>query len=217
MTPYYEEAGITIYHGDCREILPTLPKVDLVLTDPPYGILNLLDGSSLATRKSPRASGSGKLKDRILNTSSITWDVPPDEDLISAIRAAGENQIIWGGNYFNLPPARGILVWDKEQPWENFSQVEIAWTSLDRPAALFKFNKSGESKQHPTQKPLPLMKWCLRLEGGSGSVLDPFMGSGSTLVAAKDDNRHAIGIEMEERYCEIAANRLRQGVLWGAE
>jgi DNA modification methylase len=213
MKPYYDDGkGIVIYHGDWREIETSLFKQDLLLTDPPYGILNLGDGSSCAIRKSKRAVGSGKLKNRILNTSAITWDIPPTVQELDRLRACASTQIIWGGNYFPLPPCRGILVWDKQQPWENFSQVEIAWTSMNRPAALFSF-KNGDSKQHPTQKPLELMTWCLSFVPEAQTVFDPFMGSGTTLRAAKDLGRKAIGIEIEERYCEIAARRLSQEVL----
>lgn len=217
MKPYYEEAGITIYHGDCREILPTLPKVDLVLTDPPYGILNLENGSSGAIRKSRRAVGSGKLKDRILNTEKFDWDIAPDEEVFAMLVDRSREQVIWGGNYFPLPPTRGVLVWDKEQPWENFSQVELAWTSYNKPAALIRLRNFAPGKLHPTEKPLSLMKWCLSRCEDVTSVLDPFMGSGTTLVACKQAGISCIGIEREERYCEIAADRLRQGVLWGAE
>lgn len=216
MKPYYDDGkGIVIYHGDCREILTQLPKVDLVLTDPPYGILNLDgSGSSPCVRKSPRQVGSGKLKNRILNQSNVMWDIAPDVTMFDALRAASTYQIIWGGNYFPLPPTRAILVWDKEQPWENFSQVEIAWTNLHRPAALFRQStcRGVPDKLHPTQKPLSLILWCLQMIE-NGSVLDPYMGSGTTLRASKDLGRRATGIEIQERYCEIAAKRLAQEVL----
>lgn len=215
MKHYYQDDYCTIYHGDCREILPSLPRVDLVLTDPPYGILNLDgSGSSPCVRKSPRQIGSGKLKNRILNQSNVMWDIAPDVTMFDALRAVSTYQIIWGGNYFPLPPTRAILVWDKEQPWENFSQVEIAWTNLDRPAALFREStcRGVPDKLHPTQKPLSLMLWCLQMTE-NGLVLDPYIGSGTTLRAAKDLGRKAIGIEIEERYCEIAAKRLAQEVL----
>ena len=200
MKPYYQHAGITIYHGDCRELLMQLGRVDVVLTDPPYGILNFA------------GVGSGKLKDRLLNRSDVQWDIAPTEADFDLMRDRSDVQIFWGGNYFLLPPARGILVWDKQQPWESFSQVEIAWTNLDRPAAIFR--ESGTlgtpNKVHPTQKPISLMKWCVSMT--EGEVLDPYMGSGTTLLAAKDSGRSAIGIEIEEKYCEIAAKRLSHEV-----
>jgi site-specific DNA-methyltransferase (adenine-specific) len=213
--PYYEHAGITIYHGDCRDVWNQIDSVDVLLTDPPYGILNLAgEGSTPCVRKSPRQMGSGKLKDRILNRSDVRWDIAPTLGDFTLLRSMSVTQIIWGGNYFPLPPARGILVWDKQQPWENFSQVEIAWTNLERPAAIFREScvTGNPDKTHPTQKPLSLMKWCIGLTDG-GLVLDPYLGSGTTLLAAKDMNCRAIGIEIEEKYCEIAAKRLSQEVL----
>ena len=220
IAPYYEDAasGITIYHGDCRDVLPTLAPVDLLLTDPPYGILNLQgNGSTPCVRKSRRQQGSGTLKNRLLNRSNVEWDIAPTAIELDAAFAKSNKRIVWGGNYFPLPPTRAVLVWDKCQPWPNFSQVEVAWTDLERPAALFKHDKSDiDGKIHPTQKPEPLMRWCIGLAGESvKTILDPYMGSGTTLLAAKMEGRRAIGIEIEERYCEIAANRLRQGVLFG--
>ena len=216
-TPYYEEDGITIYNADCRQVLPFLRRFDLLLTDPPYGILNLESGETKAVRKSPRASGSGKLKNRMINTAEFAWDsYAPSVGVLEAMRDIADTQIIWGGNYFDLPPCRGVLVWDKCQPWENFSQVELAWTNLERPAAIFKHDKSNiDGKVHPTQKPSALMKWCIGLAGDAvETILDPFIGSGTTLVAAKLEGRKAVGIEISERYCEAAANRLAQRVLF---
>ena len=218
MTPYYEQDGITIYHGDCREILPALAPVDLLLTDPPYGILNLQgQGSAPCIRKSPRQQGSGTLKNRLLNRSNVEWDIAPTTQELASIFEKSTTQIVWGGNYFFLPPTRAVLVWDKCQPWENFSQVELAWTNLSRPAAIFRHDKSNiDEKAHPTQKPLPLMKWCLGFVPNATTIIDPFMGSGTTLLAAKEFGIKAAGIEIEEKYCEMAARRLSQGVLFGA-
>lgn len=213
--PYYQDDAVTIYHGDCVQILPDLGRFDLLLTDPPYGILNLAGaGPASAVRKSPRQQGSGTLKNRLLNTSDVTWDIAPTPELLAGIFAKTTNQIVWGGNYFPLPPCRGLLVWDKEQPWENFSQVEVAWTSLSRPAAIFRKNgiHGTPDKQHPTQKPISLMLWCLSLAEGD-TILDPFAGSGTTGRAAKDLGRKAVLIEREEKYCEIAAKRMAQEVL----
>lgn len=217
MKPYYEESGITIYHSDwqsCEALGES--RFDLLLTDPPYGILNLKgEGSTPCIRKYPRQVGSGTLKNRILNQSNIEWDIAPTGDELTQMRSWSTSQIIWGGNYFPLPPTRGILVWDKEQPWENFSQVELAWTNLKRPAGIFRASctTSVPNKEHPTQKPISLMKWCISLVPSAKSAVDPFCGSGTTLLACKDMGLTAIGTELEERYCEIAANRLRQSVL----
>ncbi|TQE94106.1 MAG: site-specific DNA-methyltransferase, partial [Spiribacter salinus] len=209
----------TLYLGDCLEILPTLPKVDAVVTDPPYGIMNIADAkcSSQVVRKSARQTGSGKLKNRLLNTSNVEWDTAPDRGFLSTLIALSDTQIIWGGNYFELPPARGILVWDKEQPWENFSQVEIAWTNLNRPAAIFRESatRGTPNKQHPTQKPLSLMTWCVSKTADQATVLDPYMGSGTTGVACANLGRKFIGIEIEERYFDIACERIASAYAQG--
>lgn len=126
----------------------------------------------------------------------------------------GKMRLCGGGNYFNLPGHQRFLIWDKVQP-EDFSSAmcEYAWTSLIGPAKLFRRRVVGYCKEHPTQKPLELMHWCLNFVPNAQTILDPFMGSGTTLRAAKDLGRKAIGIEIEEKYCEIAVKRLAQGVL----
>ena len=197
MTPYYEHAGITIYHGDCREVLLLLRPCDLLLTDPPYGIY--------------ACGGKWGHKD------SLQWDKAPVTN-IDAVRAFGMNQIIWGGNYYNLPPSRGWLVWWKRDSVQSAADVELAWTSYDMNARLIDHTiaatrESGERVDHPTQKPERVMRWSLGFAREAQTVIDPFMGSGTTLVAAKLAGKQAIGIEIEERYCEIAAKRLAQEVL----
>lgn len=206
MKPYYEEAGIQIFHGDCREILPCLPKADLVLTDPPYGIDK--DGQKPSTgahggRKAYEFGG---------------WDAErPPKEAFDLLRVASRNQIIWGGNYFAdlLPATAGWLVWDKGQRI-NQSDGELAWTSFDRALRIAMFNRVElmlDGAYYPTQKPIALMKWCISLVPDARAVLDPFCGSGSTLRAAKDMGLNAVGIDRREQACEIAANRLRQQVL----
>jgi DNA modification methylase len=210
MTPYYQDNHCVIYHGDCREILPQLPKVDLVLTDPPYGIGegNRKKILSRANKAAARDYGAGD------------WDktTPPDW-LLGLIREVGNWQIIWGGNYFPLPPSKCWLVWDKQNTGD-FADCELAWTNLDKAVRKIThlwngmIRKGGEERYHPTQKPLEVMAWCLsQAPDGTKTILDPFMGSGTTLRAAKDLGRKAIGIEIEEKYCEIAAKRLAQEVL----
>ena len=135
---------------------------------------------------------------------------------------AGEDFIIWGGNYFDLPPSQGFFVWDKVQP-ENFSlsMCEYAWTSLKRPAKIFRYRVIGYKKHHPTQKPVPLIKWCLGHIPKAKTILDPFMGSGTTGVACMDLGRKFIGIEINEKYFDIACKRIetasRQGKLFSQE
>jgi DNA modification methylase len=209
MTPYYEHGGITIYHGDCRDVLEEweglrTQSFDLLLTDPPYGI---------GINKSHRLSVSRGF-------GLETWDdTPADAVIIGRIRAICRQAIIWGGNYFDLPPTRCFLIWDKENADRDFADCELAWTNLDAVARRICYrpmNMDG-GKLHPTQKPEAVMRWCLRQSVTARSVLDPFMGSGTTLVAAKRLGRQCVGIEREERYCEIAAKRLAQDVPLGDE
>jgi site-specific DNA-methyltransferase (adenine-specific) len=204
MKPYYERDGIVIYHGDCREVLPSLEPVDLVLTDPPYGIASVWKGGS--GHGWARAQEQGQIRN--------SWDgEPPAAAVIAECIAKGRAAVVWGGNYFSLPLSRGWLVWNK--PERNFSlgEAELAWTTRDNVIRVRDDVRSDPTREHPTQKPLALMRWCVELFPGAETILDPFMGSGTTLRAAKDLGRKAIGIEIEERYCEIAAKRLSQEVL----
>lgn len=203
MKPYYEDCGITIYHACCREVLPTLERVDLVLTDPPYGILS--ETGSAATRRSGGNRDNG----------NILWDVQPSIATIANILDCDSAKMIWGGCHFDLPPTVGYLIWDKQIDGLNFGECEFCWTSLKFAPRIFRYRAVGVDggKVHPTQKPVALMKWCIGFAPHTKSILDHFMGSGTTLVAAKELGRKAIGIELEEKYCEIAAKRLAQGVL----
>jgi site-specific DNA-methyltransferase (adenine-specific) len=188
----------TLYLGDCLEILPTLPKVDAVITDPPYGI------ASIWTKGSER-HGWGKA-----NAEAVTrnqWDDKPlDEAAVSLLLAAADDHIIWGGNYFPLPPSRCWLVWNK--PERNFSlaEAELAWTSKDAVVRVFDGPRSDQGREHPTQKPIALMRWCVAKT--TGTVLDPFMGSGTTGAACMALNRSFIGIEIEPKYFDIACQRI---------
>lgn len=220
--PYYDHDGITIYNADCREVLPQLDKVDLVLTDPPYGI----------GENAHRVKSRTKLA-KTTDYGDFDWDSEPASDeLINASIDAGTQCIIWGGNYFNVPPSRGWLVWDKENSG-NFADCELAWTNCKTSVRMFKFmwngmiragEARGKKRVHPTQKPVELMTWCIRIAGRwkkehseseverecTQRILDPFAGSGSTLIAAKQLRRKCIGIEREEKNCENAAKRLSQ-------
>jgi len=213
MSPYYQHAGMTIYHGDCRDILPTLEPVDLVLTDPPYGL------GEHGGERNRRRAGDGKTRFETPKHQDLGWDAKrPDAKTFEAIKAAGRIWFVFGGNYFAdmFPPSSGWLFWDKNIGGD-FSDGELIYTN--RNAGLRKFTmhpfvdlRGGQLRQHPTQKPLPLMRWCIEQAGDVTTILDPFMGSGTTLRAAKDLGRKAIGIEIEEKYCEIAAKRLAQEV-----
>lgn len=202
--PYYQQDGITIYHSDCREILPELDHVDLVLTDPPYGIASIWNGGS----------GHGWLRASAQQGARNAWDEQaPDAETLRLCISAGKHAVIWGGNYFDLPPSRGWLVWNKPERNFTLAEAELAWTNKDMVIRVKDLPRSEPDREHPTQKPLKLMTWCLGFFPDAQTVLDPFMGSGTTLRAAKNLGRRAIGIEQDERWCDYAAKRLQQSVL----
>lgn len=212
----FEQFGnISLYQADNLDVMRTFEdnSYDLAIVDPNYGINapNMQMGShpnrkekgqypgvSTAVKVRGRLnSGAGKLKNRILNRSEIDWDneIPPPEYFKELFRVS-KNQIIWGGNYFPLPPTRGIIFWDKLQPWENFSQFELAWTSFDVPAAKIALSNTGgcnkEKKIHPTQKPVKLYAWLLNKYAKKGwRILDTGFGSLSSGVAC-----HNLGFEL---------------------
>lgn len=215
MKPYYSQDGVIIYHGDCRDVLPLFVPVHLVLTDPPYGIA---------------------LKEHGRN--GYDWTIRGDEDqslgsdVLARLNhlpviAFASPQKPWPGTW------RQHLVWDKGPTvggggdsatcWKfSWDLIQVARTGRlngkrDQ-AVLTYWVTQQDYALHPNQKPLPLLTYLIeKTTDVGGVVLDPFAGSGSTLVAAKQCGRQAIGIEAEEGYCEIAANRLRQGVLFGQE
>lgn len=219
MTPYYGPIdGITIHHGDCAVIAPTLGRFDLLCTDPPYGI-------GEARKKSRRRSG--QVNKSGLGTlapdqdyGDATWDdEPPSDDLLTMLRSLATWACLFGGNFFSLPPASCWLVWDKENSGD-FADAELAWTNYTGAVRLKRHLWNGmirlnnESRYHPTQKPLAVMSWAIGLcPERPTTVLDPFMGSGTTLRACKDLGIQCVGIEREEKYCEIAVRRLSQSVL----
>jgi site-specific DNA-methyltransferase (adenine-specific) len=179
--------------GDCLEILPTLGKVDAVITDPPYGIGIAANPVRQMHKKQD-------------------WDASaPASELMDAVLRAGTLHAIWGGNYFDLPPSQCFYVWDKVQP-ENFSlaMCEQAWCSKKGPAKLYRQSVLSYRKEHPTQKPVELMEWCIRQLGDCLTILDPFMGSGTTGVAAVNCHRAFIGIERDPDYFSIACRRIEQ-------
>ncbi len=182
----------TLYLGDCRDVLPTLGRVDAVVTDPPYGI------------------GAANGSHSNLQMPAEDWDdQPADLSLLPQVPS-----IIWGGNYFPLPPSRCFLFWDKHPMPPSYACGELAWTSLDRNAAKW-CGRVGDAvpvseRQHPTQKPIDLMKWCLGFLPDAVTILDPFMGSGTTGVAAIQMGREFIGIEREVRYFDAACRRIRE-------
>ncbi|KPL08935.1 hypothetical protein AMJ85_07475 [candidate division BRC1 bacterium SM23_51] len=210
-TPYYDHAGIQIYHGDCLEVLPTLGPVDCVVTDPPYGMgwdtdTRRFSGGSV---KSISQRGKGRQLP-IVKGDRQPFDPSPWLDF-------GQVVLFGANHYAARLPVGTTLVWIKrlDAAFGSFlSDAEIAWMRGGHGVYCFRdLSMTAETltRAHPTQKPLPLMRWCLQKT--EGLVLDPYMGSGTTLRAAKDLGRKAIGIEIEERYCEIAAKRLAQEVL----
>lgn len=200
MRPYYQDDYVTLYHGDNREILPQLGSFDLLLTDPPYGIGR--DGQKKSVRKAYDFKG---------------WDrVRPEREIFQELIAKARKSIIWGGNYFTyaLPPEMKWLVWDKGQRIAQ-SDGELAWTNIGGALRIYTLNRGAiqlDVAQHPTQKPVALMKWCISIAGQIDTILDPFAGSGTTGRAAKDLCKRCVLIEQDESYCEIAASRMSQEV-----
>ena len=186
-----------LIHGDCREVLPTLPPCDLILTDPPYGI---------GINKSHRlATSRGHVGE--------TWDDKPvPQWLMLMLQDLSRDLIVWGGNYYKMGPARCFLIWDKQNDGRDFADREMAWTSIDSVARIFRkrpMNMDG-GKEHPTQKPLALMRWCISLVPDALTVCDPFLGSGTTGVACAEMGLHFTGIERERKYFDIAVRRIEQ-------
>lgn len=203
VTPYYDQDGITIYHGDCREILPkfNVDEVALLIADPPYGI-------------------NHHTSDYWHGTRIIGDDKPFDPAPLLRFKRC----ILWGANYYcrSLPETNGWIVWDKRDATSDRlpgSDAELAWSNVSKSVALFRkvwmpHTIRGEASLHPTQKPVSLMRWILGKWTVPGDlVLDPYMGSGPIAQACYEMERRYIGIEIEGRYCEVTLQRLAQGVL----
>lgn len=223
-----------VYNMDCMEYMKSIPDkfFELAVVDPPYGInapnmrmgTNMnrknggYNGESVAQRikKGRLNQGAGKLKNRALNTMKCDWDFyPPSKEYFDELFRVSQNQIIWGANYFNLPPTRGILCWNKIQPWDNFSQFELAWTSFDCPAAMIYLSNTGgankESKIHPTQKPIALYHWLLNKFAKSGDkIFDSHLGSGSSRIAAYKMGFDFYGTEIDKDYFDAMERRFKE-------
>ena len=202
----------TLYLGDCLEILPTLEKVDAVIADPPYGI-GEADGKNKSRGKLAVAVDYGKDE----------WDNKPISlELLDLVIGAGKHAVIFGGNYYPVPPSSCWLVWDKLNGASDFADCELAWTNLPKAVRRIQYlwngmlRANGEKRgDHPTQKPEGVMRWCIEQAGNPETILDPFMGSGTTGVAAIQLGRKFIGIEREERYFDIACRRIEQAAKQG--
>ena len=198
----------TLYLADCRDVLPTLGRVDALCCDPPYGI--------------GEAAGANKSRGNIAparDYGNDTWDNEPvPDDVMALVHAAAPWRIIFGGNYYAMPPTSCWLVWDKENGSNDFADCELAWTNLPKAVRRIRYMWNGMLRanneprgDHPTQKPVGVMRWCIsHLPDGCETILDPFMGSGTTGVAAVQMGRKFIGIEREAKYFDIACRRIEQ-------
>lgn len=203
------DGRFVLYNRDCMEVLPQIPTgvVDAVVTDPPYGI------------KAARANffSRGNLVPAT-DFGHGNWDDQPiDYKLLSSAIALGKWGIVWGGNYYPMPPSSCWLIWDKRHRGQDFADAELAWTNLPGAVRKFEFLWAGmwqenmkckEQRVHPTQKPVPLMQWCIEKIPNANVVFDPLMGSGSTGIACHRLGRSFIGIELEPKYFDIACRRI---------
>lgn len=198
----------TLYLGDCLEVLPTLAPVDAVITDPPYGL-----GEARKDHKSRNKLAGSPDYER------SSWDdSPAAQEALDLLRLVSDTQVIFGGNYFPLPPAKCWLIWDKVNGENDFADAEMAWTNINGAVRLIRHMWAGmlrdsertTSREHPTQKPIAVMAWAIekaKLQQNS-MILDPFMGSGTTGVAAIQAGHRFIGVEIHEPYFNIACERI---------
>ncbi len=186
-----------------------------MVTDPPYGI-GADKAAKAAADSRIRANGKSKAGRGWKDYGSTSWDDErPSPAVFEAIQCAGKEQIIWGGNYFTdlLPPTMRWLIWDKGQRDFSLADCEVAWTSQNKAMRIFDYARGKalrDGKQHPTQKPVALMEWCLGFVPDAETILDPFMGSGTTLVACAKMGRKGIGIELDPDYFDIAVKRVEE-------
>jgi site-specific DNA-methyltransferase (adenine-specific) len=177
---------------------------ELAIVDPPYAMKEF----------GAQSGGKGTFKNRAYNNGSIdSWDISPSKEYFIELFRISKNQIIWGGNYFDLPPTRCIICWDKVQPWENFSQIEMAWTSFGMPAQIFKFDNRTGGKIHPTQKPIKLYEWILMKYAKEGDkIIDTHLGSGSSRIASHNLGFDFTACELNTEYFEAQEKRFQQHI-----
>lgn len=197
---------IELRHGDCMEYMRGLPDkaFDLAIVDPPYGIHDKMirKGATKRTGTFFKMYESGGWRDE-----------RPSSEYFDELFRVSANQVIWGANYFDMPPCRGFIFWDKLQPVDNFSAGEFAWTSFDVPARAFRHmytNVAGRDVQriHPTQKPIKLYDWILKNYAKPGQrILDTHLGSGSSAIAAFYFGCDFVGIEIDPDYYKAACER----------
>ena len=195
MTDFREEriGGQRLILGNCLDVMPTLVRFDAVVTDPPYGIGKRLQGGSWATKDS-----------HFMDMHN--WDLETKQEWFDACLSIGDKAIVWGGNYFQTPPSRCWLTWRKPY-FPSMADFEMAFTNIDHNSKSFSHPRSAKN-DHPTQKPIALMEWCLSFLPNATTILDPFMGSGTTLVACQRIGRMGTGIEIDPEYFEIACRRV---------
>ena len=199
MNPYKRKEVIgaaTLYLGDCLEILPHLPKVDAVLTDPPFGIGNFV-----------QTAGN-------IRGAAVLWnDAPPAQEVFNLIYSVSHHRVIWGAEHFNCFEGHGALIWDKNQPMEDFSKAEIASKSWGKKTELLRLTWTNfvntKVSNHPCERPVALYEWSLRqFQKLPQIVLDPFMGSGTVGVACMNLGCQFIGVEIEPIYFDISCERI---------
>ena len=190
---YTNKHGVksVVYLMDCMEAMAQMgdKEFGLAVVDPPYGM------------KKSSTNGAGKLKHRALNRMNTDWDTAPNESYFNELFRVADNSIIWGGNYFKLPPSRCFLVWDKKQYMPTFSRCEYAWTSFYKPAKIFEFDNASTDKVHPTQKPIALYDWIFHnYAKPNDTIFDSHLGSGSSRIAADKHNLPFTGTETDSDY-----------------
>lgn len=200
----------TLYLGDCSEILPLIGTANAIISDPPYGLGDKMTGGTKRF-----STGEGGMK------TLGAWDAKPVDQLLEMLEGIAPIKMLWGGNYYPVPASRGWLIWVKTNGVATMASVELCWTNIDMNSKHFSHPVNGWQRDHPTQKPIDLMRWCLSFVPKAGIICDPFMGSGTTGVAAVMDGRKFIGIEREAKYFDAACERIQrtidQGQLFAPE